>query len=245
MDTGLQDKAVLVTGGAGGIGEAVCRAFAAEGARVAVHFHSSAGPAEALASDIGGVAVGADLRVEEDADGLVPAVVSLLGSLDVCVANAGAYPPDDVPLWDLPLHRWEETLRSNLTATFLTVRPKHNKPPNTQTRSLVMVGSTAGTFGGAISSGLLLTLKNEAARIGDGVRVNAVAPGWVATPKRVRAGIDPGLVERAISAMSLKKLATPEDVAAQIVALASDQVSGHLSGQVITVAGGMEGRQIP
>jgi 3-oxoacyl-[acyl-carrier protein] reductase len=256
MDTGLQDKVVLVTGGAGGIGQAVCRAFAAEGARVAVHFHSSAGPAEVLASDIGGIALGADLRVEEDADGLVPAVVSLLGRLDVCVANAGVYPPDDVPLWDLPLHRWEDTLLSNLTATFLTVRAFLKHAAETGSGSLVLVGSTAGTFGeaghadyaaakGAISSGLLLTLKNEAARIGDGVRVNAVAPGWVATPKRVRAGIAPNLIERAVSAMSLKKLATPEDVAAQIVTLASDRISGHLSGQVITVAGGMEGRQIP
>ena len=143
-----------------------------------------------------------------------------------------------------------------MKASEYTVRAFLKHAAETQSGSLVLVGSTAGTFGeaghadyaaakGAISSGLLLTLKNEAARIGDGVRVNAVAPGWVATPKRVRAGIDPGLVERAISAMSLKKLATPEDVAAQIVALASDQVSGHLSGQVITVAGGMEGRQIP
>jgi len=221
METGLRDAVVLVTGGAGGIGEAVCRAFAGEGARVVVHFHSS-----------------------------------LLGRLDVCVANAGAYPPEDMPLWDLPLDRWEETLRSNLTATFLTARAFLRHAAATRSGSLVLVGSTAGTFGeaghadyaaakGAISSGLLLSLKNEAARIGNGVRVNAVAPGWVATPRRVEAGIAPDVVETATSTMSLKKLATPGDVAAQIVALASDRISGHLSGQVITVAGGMEGRQIP
>jgi len=256
MDTGLQDLGVLVTGGAGGIGEAICRAFAAEGARVAVHFHSSAGPAEELASRLGGVAVGADLRDEEDADGLVPAVVGLLGRLDVCVANAGAYPSEDVPVWDLPLERWEATLAANLTATFLTARAFLRHASHTGRGSLVMVASTAGSFGeaghadyaaakGAMMSGLLLSLKNEAARIGDGVRVNAVAPGWVATPKRVAAGIDPVHVDLATSTMSLKKLAVPQDVASQVVALASDRISGHLSGQVITVAGGMEGRQIP
>lgn len=256
MDTGLQDHGVLVTGGAGGIGEAVCRLFAAEGARVAVHFHTSAGPAEALASELGGVALGADLRDETDADGLIPAAVGLLGRLDVCVANAGAYPPADVPVWDLPLERWEETLRANLTSTFLTSRAFLRHAAATGKGSLVLVASTAGSFGeaghsdyaaakGALVGGFLLSLKNEAARIGDRVRVNAVAPGWVATPRRVEAGIDPALVERATSTMALKKLASPADVAAQVVALASDRVSGHLSGQVVTVAGGMEGRQVP
>ena len=256
MDTGLQGLGVLVTGGAGGIGDAICRAFAEEGARVAVHFHTSAGPAEALARRFGGVAVGADLRDESDADGLIPAVVGLLGRLDVCVANAGAYPAEDVPLWDMPLDRWEATLRSNLTTTFLTARAFLSHASQTGRGSLVLVASTAGSFGeaghadyaaakGAIVSGLLLSLKNEAARIGDGVRVNAVAPGWVATPRRLAAGIDPAHVERATATMALKKLATPADVAAQVVMLASDRISGHLSGQVITVAGGMEGRLVP
>ena len=256
MDTGLDGRSVLVTGGAGGIGAAVCRAFAAEGARVAVHFHTSAGPAEQLAGDLGGVALAADLRDEAEADGLVPAAVGLLGGLDVCVANAGAYPPEDVPVWDLSLERWEETLRTNLTATFLTSRAFLRHAAGTGRGSLVLVASTAGSFGeaghsdyaaakAALVGGFLRSLKNEAARIGDGVRVNAVAPGWVATPRRVEAGIDPAHVERAISTMSLKKLATPDDVAAQVVVLASDRLSGHLSGEVVTVAGGMEGRLVP
>lgn len=256
MDTGLRDLGVLVTGGAGGIGEATCRAFAAEGARVAVHFRTSAGPAEALARELGGVAIGADLRDEVDADGLIPEAVALLGRLDVCVANAGAYPPEDLPLWDLPLERWEETLRANLTTTFLTSRAFLRHASVTGSGSLVMVASTAGSYGeaghadyaaakGAIMTGLLLSLKNEAARIGDGVRVNAVAPGWVATPRRVEAGIDPEHVALATSTMALKKLATPEDVAQQVVMLASDRLSGHQTGQIVIVAGGMEGRQVP
>jgi 3-oxoacyl-[acyl-carrier protein] reductase len=159
-------------------------------------------------------------------------------------------------VWDLSLQRWEETIRANLTTTFLTSRAFLRHAASTGRGSLVLVASTAGSFGeaghsdyaaakGALLSGFLRSLKNEAARIGDGVRVNAVAPGWVATPKRAAAGIDPALVERATSTMALKKLATPEDVASQVVLLASDRVSGHLTGEVITVAGGMEGRPVP
>jgi 3-oxoacyl-[acyl-carrier protein] reductase len=121
--------------------------------------------------------------------------------------------------------------------------------------SLVMVGSTAGIYGeaghsdyaaakGAITSGLLMSLKNDVATIG-GVRVNSVAPGWTITPKKIQQGVDDGLIERATSTMSLNKLATPEDVANAIVMLSSDEISGHITGQVIEVAGGMEGRLIP
>ena len=121
--------------------------------------------------------------------------------------------------------------------------------------SLVLIGSTAGIYGesghsgyatakGAITSGLLMTLKNDVSRIGS-VRVNAVAPGWTVTPKKVEHGIDDDLLERATATMSLKKLATPEDVARAVVMLSSDDISGHVTGQVIEVAGGMEGRLIP
>lgn len=256
METGFDGAGVLVTGGAGGIGSAICRAFAAEGARVAVHYRSSAAEAGALAAEVGGTAHHADLTSAEAAVELVDDVVAACGRLDVCVANAGAYPAVDMPLWEMDPDRWAETIAANLTVAFTTARAFLRHAAATGRGSLVLVASTAGIHGGAghadyaaakgaISSGLLRSLKNEAARIGDGIRVNAVAPGWTATPKRVAAGIDPAHVDRAISTMSLKKLATPEDVARVVVALASDRVSGHVTGQVVEVAGGMEGRLVP
>lgn len=253
MDTGLSGARALVTGGAGGIGAAIVKAFAAEGAAVAVHYNSSREQAEVLAAEVGGVALGADLTREDEADGLVPAVVETLGGLDVCIANAGAYPADPLPLWQLSLDRWRRVLDENLTSMFLTARGFLRHVGKTGSGSLVLVGSTAGSFGeaghadyaaakGAVLTGLLASLKNEVVALGAAVRVNAVAPGWTATPGRVEAGIDPAHIERAVSTMALKKLATPEDVAAQVVVLASDRLSGHVTGEVVTVAGGMEGR---
>ena len=251
MDSALAAKAVLVTGGAGGIGAAISRAFAAEGCRVAVHYHTSRAAAEELAAALGGVAFGADLREEAEADRLVPEVVAALGRLDVCVACAGAWPPADVPLWEMSAERWEATLAANLRVTFLTARAFLRHAVSSRSGALVLVGSTAGVFGeaghadyaaakAALLGGLLPSLKNEAARLG--VRVNAVAPGWTLTPMIGPGGLDDALLARVTATMALKKIARPEDIAAQVVALASDTISGHVTGQVVVVAGGMEGR---
>ena len=95
----------------------------------------------------------------------------------------------------------------------------------------------------AILGGLLLSLKNEAVRRNPRTRVNAVAPGWTVSPMTERL-LDDDHVNRISQTMALRKVATADDVAAQIVALASPVLSGHVSGQVVTVAGGMEGRVV-
>ena len=256
MDLGLDGARVLVTGGAGGIGAAIVRRFAAEGARVAVHANTSVDAAPALAAEIEGLSVFADLSIESEADAMVATVVDALGGLDVCVANAGWWPPDATPVWQIGFDRWQAVVAANLTTAFLTTRAFLAHAAETGEGSLVLVGSTAGRFGesghsdyaaakGAIMTGLLMSVKNDVAALGPGVRVNAVAPGWTVTPKRSAAGIDPDDIRTATATMALKKLGTPDDVAASVVMLASPVAAGHITGEVVTVAGGMEGRIIP
>jgi 3-oxoacyl-[acyl-carrier protein] reductase len=254
MDTGLNGKRVLVTGASGGIGAACARIFAAEGSLLALHWHRGRERAEALAAELDGATLlQADLTREADADRLFSEAREALGGLDACAAVAGVWPSEDVPAWELPLERWETTLRLNLTATFLTARGFLREVASSRHGSLVLVGSTAGLFGeaghadyaaakSAVVGGLLLSLKNEVVRVAPRARVNAVCPGWTVSPMTRSTLDDPSVLERATRTMALRKAAQPEDVARQVVVLSSDELSGHVTGQVVVVAGGMEGR---
>jgi 3-oxoacyl-[acyl-carrier protein] reductase len=251
VDTGLAGKTVLVTGASGGIGSACARAFAAEGARVVVHYNTNRERAEKLAAALdGAVAHAADLTDEAQVERLFAAV----DRVDVCVANAGVWPREDEPAWQLSLERWEDTLRANLTATFLTAKHFLRAVERSGHGSLVLVGSTAGRFGeaghsdyaaakAAIQGGLLLSLKNEIVRVAPRGRVNAVAPGWTYSPM-TRGELDPAVVERISRTMALRKVASADDIARAVVVLASDELSGHVTGELVTVAGGMEGRTL-
>jgi len=202
VETGLAGHGVVVTGASGGIGAACARAFAAEGARVLVHYHRGKERARALAEELGGAPVAqADLTVEADVERLFAEARDALGTVDVCAAVAGVYPSQDMPVWELDLPRFEQTIAANLTATFLTARAFLRGLAGSGHGALVLVGSTAGRFGeaghadyaaakAAIQGGLLLSLKNEIVRIAPLGRVNAIAPGWTESPM-TRGLVDP------------------------------------------------------
>ena len=251
METGLAGKGVLVTGASGGIGAACVAAFQAEGARVAAHYHRGRDRAEATGA---AVVVGGDLRNEDEVERVFAEARTALGSIDICIAVAGVWPSEDVPVWELPLERWEETLRANLTSTFLTARAFLAEVASNGHGSLVMIASTAGLVGeaghadyaaakSAVAHGLLLSLKNEIVRVAPLGRVNVVAPGWTESPM-TRGHVEPERVRKISRTMALRKVAQPDDVARQVVVLASDELSGHVTGQVVVVAGGMEGRVV-
>ena len=253
MDTGLEDKGIVVTGGAGGIGTAIVRAFAEEKARLAVHYRSDRERAEALAAEVGGTTVHADLTVESEADALVPTALEHLGRVDVLVANAGKWPPADEPVWEKSLEHWRATVAANLDSVFLSCRSFLRHVATTGEGNIVIVSSTAGVFGeaghadyaaakGALASGFLKSLKNEIVRIAPRGRVNVVCPGWTRTEMAREALEDLGVEAGVTRTMALTKLGVAEDVARVVVTLASDRISGHVTGEVITVAGGMEGR---
>jgi len=119
----------------------------------------------------------------------------------------------------------------------------------------VLIGSTAGIFGEAghadyaaakagLIYGLARSLKNEICRLAPRGRVNVVSPGWIFTPMTKRFAADPERVRRVLQTIPLRKVGRPHDVAMAVVYLASSHLSGHVSGQILTVSGGMEGRML-
>ena len=257
MDTGLGGTHVLVTGASGGIGLATARAFAAEGAALALHYHRQRDPLAQLAPALGvpNTLVGADLRQEAAVDDLFARVLSLFPRLDHLVVNAGIWNPVGAPVSQMTLAQWRETMAADLDSAFLTCRAflRHLAADPRPTASIVLVGSTAALFGEAehadyaaakagLSYGLTRTLKNEIVRLAERGRVNCVCPGWTDTPMAAGYADDRALVGRATATMALRKIARAEDVAAAIVFLTSDRLAGHISGAILPVAGGMEGR---
>ncbi|MEZ4749309.1 MAG: SDR family NAD(P)-dependent oxidoreductase [Bdellovibrionota bacterium] len=257
MQTGLNEKVVLVTGASGGIGSEVARQFAKEGARVVIHYHQNVRGARNLNVEIGesrSYLAQADLSQEGDVARLFETIEKDLGPVDVVVANAGKYTPA-TPLHELSLEQWNQTLSANLTSQFLTLREffRGIKRHGLVAPSAVLIGSTAGKFGeaahadyasakGAVMNGFLKTLKNEISRLAPKGRVNAVCPGWTLTPMVRDFAKDPAAKVRVAQTIPMKKIARPEDVASSVLFLASESLSGHLSGECIFVSGGMEGR---
>jgi 3-oxoacyl-[acyl-carrier protein] reductase len=253
VDTDLAGRVVLITGAARGIGAATARAFAGEGARVVVNYLTSRDEAEALAGSLpDAIAVQADVSDEDEIDGLFAAVVDRYGRVDVCVCNAAIYSPA-APAVDIDADRFRRIVDTNLVGTFLVARAFLRRVRVQGSGNLILIGSTAGIFGeegqadyaatkAALTGGLLPTLKNEIARLAPLGRVNAVCPGWTETEMAAPALTEPGRLDRITQTMPLRKVAQPDDVAWQVVVLASDRLSGHISGQVVVVAGGMEGR---
>ena len=256
MDTGLAGKCVLVTGGSGGIGSACVRAFAAEGARVAVHYHRGRERAEAVAAELGGLpVVGADLTDEAQVDRLFAETRDALGRVDVCAAVAGVWPK-----------RRRAGLASSRSSAgsrrSARTSPRRSSPPARSSARWSATATAASSSSArppagsaradhadyaaaksAIQVGLLLSLKNEIVRIAPSARVNAVAPGWTVS-EMTRGKLEPADVERVTRTMALQKVAVADDIARAVVVLASDELSGHVTGELVTVAGGMEGRTL-
>ena len=262
MRSGLKDKVILVTGASGGIGAGTVRLFAAEGARLVLHYHTRKREVVRLQRQLSGsrsVAISADLTREEEVTALFAQAGAAFGRLDTLVANAGIWVEQPVPLHEMTLNQWQQTLAADLTSVFLCCREFFRLVEKQKRGNVVLVGSTAGIFGedghadyaaakSALAYGLTRTLKNEISRLAPhtarycGGRVNCVCPGWTITPLTKSRLQDAGLIRSATATMALPQMARVQDIAQTIVFLASDVLARHITGQTVTVAGGMEGR---
>lgn len=262
MNTELQGKVVVITGGAGGIGSALTRRFAAEGARVVLHYRRSRAKAEALREALSGtetLLARADLTREMEVRRLFQAAVKKFGRVDTLIANAGAWDNRDVPLHEMSLKQWRSTLDVVLTSAFLCAREFFKLVAQQKQGNLLFIASTAAVFGepghvdysaakAAMACGLTRTLKTEIARIAPhtktycGGRVNCICPGWTVVPRNEAKLGNAAAVRRVTATMALPKIGRPDEIANLAVVLSSDRLSSHTSGQIITIAGGMEGR---
>jgi 2-hydroxycyclohexanecarboxyl-CoA dehydrogenase len=244
----LEGRIALVTGGASGIGAATARRLAAEGARVAVADIDLDG-ARSVAGEIDGLGVRLDVADAASARAGVSEAVSALGELDVLVNNAGTdrfsfFVNTDEALWDFVLG---VNLRGTIAVTHAVLGAMQKRGSG----SIVNVASEAGRVGSqgsvvysAAKAGVIgftRAVARESSRFG--VRVNAVAPGPIDTPllnaaptqlgeigERLKAGM--------IAATSMRRIGQPEEVAAAIAFLASDDAS-FVTGQTINVSGGL------
>ena len=243
----LRGRTALVTGGSRGIGAATCRMLAQAGADVAVHFvHASAEAAQVEASvESSGrraAVLQADLRLPEQADALAGRAHAALGRLDILVHNAGIWTHGPLP--DLSPEIWEETMRVNLEAVYRITRAALPLLRQSEYATVVNVVSTAAQRGEAehahyaASKGALVSwTKSLAVELAPGVRVNAVAPGWVDTRMVQDELFDAKRLEEIRSTIPRGRLASPEDVAGAIVFLASD-LAAHITGEILNVNGG-------
>ncbi len=242
----LNGRTALVTGGGRGIGRAVVAMLARAGADVAIAYRSRAAEAEAIADEVRAlgrraITVGGDLADPAVAEGLAAGVATAFGRLDIFVANAGVWPPDEVPLGRLPPERWRATLAANLDAVFHSTRAALGlMGPGGR---VVLVSSTAGQRGEAghadyaASKGALIALtKSLAVEYAPDILVNCVAPGWVDT-EMAEPAFGGGEKERIAGTIPLRRIPTAEQIAGPIVFLCSDLAS-HVTGEVLNVNGG-------
>lgn len=187
------------------------------------------------------------------------------GPINILIANAGITDESNsYPIWKLPLDLWEKTYNTNIRGTFLTIKhflqsaeeAQISTEEELENLAIVVTGSECGKFGQAghaeyasgkagLQYGLIRGVKNEIVRLNSKARINAVAPGWVDTPLIEGRLDDPKeLWAEAQATVPLRKIARPEDVARAMCFLASHRAAGHISGECLSVDGGMEGRVV-
>lgn len=246
----LKDKVVLITGASTGIGAAAARGFAAAGAHVAVHWHSSEDAARQVAADVRAAGsrallVRGDARDSAQVRRVVADTVAHFGRLDVLVNNAGAL-VERMPIERITDALFDEivhlNVRSALTATSAAVEPMRAQGGG----CVIMVTSVAARHGGgpgaaiyAGSKGFISTATRGLAKelVRDRIRVNAVSPGVIATPFHDKFST-PAQLESFRASIPMNRLGEADECTGAFLFLASEKLSGYVTGQILEVNGG-------
>jgi len=264
MDLKLQGKHVLITGSAGGIGISTAEHFLFHGANVSLHYNTQKDTLKGFLEKYPHQTflIQADATQELSVIDCFKAAHQRFGVCHILIANHAIYETKSVSIDQMSLTQWQRMVDISLTGVFLFCREfckqlrcyadKLSSEERKQAHaSIVIIGATSGKFGEAnhidyatIKSGLMYgftrSLKNEISRIIPRATVNTVAPGLTRTTK-VEEEIKQGLLFKMLHTTALCKVAETDDVSRAILFLASP-VSGHISGNVLMVDGGMEGR---
>ncbi len=252
----LDNKVALVSGGSRGIGAETVRLFVAAGARVAFSYEKAREPAEALAAECNGpercIPIQQTLGTPADGRALVAAAVRAFGRLDILVANHGIWEAADAPIANMKDEQWRRTLGVNLDSVFGLVQAtvaqmeRQPRPPVPQASGhIVLISSTAGQRGEAnhadyaVTKGALISLtKSLSSELAPkGIRVNCVAPGWVATGMSAATLADPEFGPKIASAIPVGRVGHAREIAGPVLFLCTP-LAGFISGEVLNVNGG-------
>lgn len=261
VNFGLDNKVALITGGSRGIGAETVRMFSQAGARVVFNYLQAAERAHTLAAECGGkkicVPIQQELSTPASGRALVEAAVGVFGRLDILVANHGVWPAGNAPIESMSDSQWRHTLAVNLDAVFGLVQaavarmlrqcPAGGSPSDegAEKGQIVLIGSTAGQRGEAFhadyaaAKGALISftksLSSELAP--QGIRVNCVAPGWVATEMSADSVNHPELGPKIAAGIPMGRVATPREIAGPVLFLCTP-LAGFISGEILNVNGG-------
>jgi len=254
----LEGKAALITGGSRGIGAETVRLFAQAGARVALNYRQARERAEELVAECGAgscFAIEQELSSPTEGRALVEKAVAAMGRLDILVVNHGVWPPQDAPIAQMEEAQWRRTMDVNLDSVFGLVqaavaqmerqRPGANGTGHEVGGHIVLISSTAGQRGEAnhadyaVTKGAMISLTKSLSSelAAKGIRVNCVAPGWVATEMSAGTLDDPVLGPKVKALIPVGRAATPREIAGPVLFLCTP-LAGFISGEVLNVNGG-------